>query len=227
MKVVNIFLFFLLVTSLFCYAQKTPVKKETKRVEGEQAAGYGVELLASQQEVAASLFRFFKTLGKTKTSGDYLAIAQPVLNGKTVQGTLYGSAEQKGKSTAVWIGMPSIAGEESSVERDLETLTYDFAVAFKREQIQARIDESLRALQTVEKKQSRLVSQHKDLNNKMDNNKKEKIALEKALVENKAELEDLSKKLAANTHAQDSVARATQQIRKVVEMHQEQQRKVQ
>lgn len=227
MKVAKIFLFFLFLIPLAVIAQKTQVKKETMRVEGEQATGFRVELLAPQHEVAASLARFFKTLGKTKSSGDYVTIAQPVISGKTVQGTLYGSALQNGTSTTVWLGMPLTAGEESSLERDLELMTYDFAVTFQREQVQAQIDESLRALQTVEKKQMRLVNQHKDLNNKIDNNKKEKVALEKALVENKVELEDLTKKLVANAHAQDSVAVATDQIRKVVEMHRERQRKVQ
>lgn len=227
MKVVKIFVFVLFLVPLVAVAQKTQVKKETMHIEGEQATGFKAELLANQDEVTASLSRFFKTLGKTKNSGDYFTIAQPVINGKTLRGTLYGSVLQNGKSTTIWIGMPLTAGEESSLYRDLETLTYNFAVTFQREQVQAQIDESLRALQTVEKKQVRLVNQHKDLNNKIENNKKEKIALEKALVDNKVELEDLTNKLDANVRAQDSVAVATEQIRKVVEMHRERQRKVQ
>ncbi|HEU5146541.1 MAG TPA: hypothetical protein VFT90_07505 [Chryseosolibacter sp.] len=227
MKVVKTFVFLLFVVPLVSLAQKTQVKKETMHIDGEQATGFKTELLANEEEVTASLSRFFKTLGKTKNSSDYLTIAQPVIGGKTMPGTLYGSAIQNGKSTTVWIGMPLTSGEESSVDRDLETVMYNFAVTFQREQVQAQIDESLRALQTVEKKQMRLVNQHKDLNNKIENNKKEKIALEKALVDNKVELEDLTNKLAANARAQDSVAVATEQIRKVVEMHRERQRKVQ
>lgn len=118
-------------------------------------------------------------------------------------------------------------GDESHITEELRKLIYDYAVAFYREQIQLQIDESLQALQAVEKKQMRLVNQHKDINNKIDNNKKQKIALEKALVENKVELEDLSKKLESNVRAQDSVAVASGQIKKVVEMHRERQRKVQ
>lgn len=227
MKVVKLFLFLLFLIPLFAAAQKTQVKKETMRVEGEQATGFKVELLATEEEVTSSLSRYFKSLGKTKNSGDYFSIAQPAINGKVIPGTLLGNAVQNGRSTTVWIGMRSTGGEESSLDRDLETLTYNFAVTFQREQVQVQIDESLRALQVVEKKQMRLVNQHKDLNNKMDNNKKEKIALEKAIVDNKVELEDLTNKLAANARAQDSVAVATEQIKRVVEMHRERQRKVQ
>ena len=227
MKVVKIVFLFLFLIPLFAIAQKTQVKKGTMLVEGQQATGFKVELLATEEEVATSLSRFFKTLGKTKNSGDYFTIAEPVISGKAIAGTLYGTALHNGKSTTVWIGTLATAGEESSLERNLQTLTYNFAITFQREQVQAQIDESLRALQTVEKKQMRLVNQHKDLNNKIDNNKKEKIALEKALVDNEAELVDLKNKLTANGRAQDSVAVATEQIRKVVEMHQERQRKVQ
>jgi hypothetical protein len=50
--------------------------------------------------------------------------------------------------------------------------------------------------------------------------------LEKSLVDNNVELETLSKKLEQNKKGQDSVAVAGEQIKKVVEMHKESQRRV-
>jgi hypothetical protein len=78
----------------------------------------------------------------------------------------------------------------------------------------------------VEKQQMRLVNQNKDLENKIEGNKREKIQLEKSLKNNKVELMTLTKKLEENKKAQDSVAIATEQIKKVVEMHKERQRKI-
>ncbi len=220
---------FLLVLSLMPFAvsaQSVEVKKETSRIEGENATGYQVSIAAPEEEVKSSLTKYLKLTGKTKVSGDYVTISEPLIGGKKYTTTLYSSAKQAGATTSAWIGVRAEGGEESSLDSDLRKLVYDFGVAFYREKIQVQIDESIRALQAVEKQQVRLVNQNKDLINKIENNKREKIELEQSLIKNKVELEDLTKKLQGNIKARDSVAVATEQIRKVVEMHKERQRRV-
>lgn len=226
MMVIKIFFFFFALVPIVCPAQKIEVRKDISRIEGEPESGFQVHLIASREVADASLARFFKGLGKTKSSGDYVTVADPVIHGRKIEGLLYGVCTGDEKKTEVWIGMPG-KGDESGISEEIRKLSYDFAVTFEREQIQVQIDESLRALQAVEKKQMRLVNQQRDLDNKITNNKKEKIALEQALVDNKVALEDLTKKLEGNARAQDSVAVASGQIKKVVEMHREKQRKVQ
>ena len=225
MMVVKMFFFLLVIIPLASRGQTIDVKKETAWIDGEKIHGFQVDLTASVEEVENSLSRFLKSIGKPKTSGDYLTIAEPTIAGRKSGNILYATSKASGKTTAGWIGTSS-AGEETNQDQDLQRLVYEFALTFYRERIQLQIDESLRALQAVEKQQARLINQHKDLNSKIDNNKKEKIALEKALVQNKADLQDLIKKLASNGEAQDSIAVAAEQIRKVVEMHRERQRKV-
>ena len=225
MMVVKMFFLSLLIAPLVCIAQTVDVKQETAWIDGAKMNGFQVDLVGSSEEVKTSLSRFLKSIGKPKTSGDHLEILEPTIAGKKSVDILYATSKTSGKTTAAWLGSSS-ASEATGPDRDIQRLVYDFAVTFYREKIQLQIDESLRALQAVEKQQARLANQHKDLNNKIDNNGKEKIALEKALVQNKADLEDLTRKLASNGQAQDSVAVAAEQIRKVVEMHRERQRKV-
>lgn len=207
-------------------SQTITTKKESSRIEGQNIAGYQIDLNAPEPEVKASLSKFLKTLGKTRTSGDYFTIVNPMVDGKSSNVTFYATTKQLSNTTAAWIGAPGENGEESSLDNDVKKLVRDFGIAFHREQIQSQIDESVRALQAVEKQQLRLVNQNKDLKNKVEGNKREKIALEKSLVDNKLELEDLTRKLAANAKAQDSVAIAGDQIKKVVELHKERQRNV-
>lgn len=211
---------------LGAFAQSVVTKKVASRIEEEQVSGYEVSFGASEEEVRESLTKFLKPMGRTRQSADYITISEPIIGGKKYAQTLYAITRSFGNSASAWIGMQSGAGEESSIDRDLDKLVYDFGITFHRERIQTQIDESLRALQAVEKQQARLVNQNKDLNHKIESNKREKIELEQSLVTNKIELVDLTKKLAANGRAQDSIAVATEQIRKVVEMHQERQRKV-
>lgn len=224
--VVRMFFILLMIAPIAAIAQSVEVKKESSRIEGENTSGYQVMLSASEDEVRSSLSRYLKALGKTKLSGDYITMADPVIAGKKYAGILYATTRVNGTNAAAWIGVPSGSGEESSLDRDIEKLVHEFGVTFQREKIQAQIDESLRALQVVERQQVRLANQNKDLSNKIESNKREKIHLEKSLVANKIELDELTKRIEANAEAQDSVAIATEQIKKVVQMHKEKQRRV-
>lgn len=223
-QVKKCFLLFLLLP--FCLnAQTVQINKESTRIEGKNRPGYKVDFTADEEAVRTSLSRYLKTIGKTRTSGDYMLVSEPVVNGQAVGNVIYATIKQNGSTTAAWIGMEN--PEDADFDTMLEKLAYDFGVSFHREQIQTQIDESIRALETVERQQSRLISQNRDLGNKVENNKREKIQLEQSLVKNRMELEELLKKIEANGKARDSIAVATEQIRKVVEIHKARQRNVQ
>jgi predicted RNase H-like nuclease (RuvC/YqgF family) len=226
MKAAKLYLCLFVLLPFAANSQAIEVKKETARIEGRNTTGYQVAIAATEEAVKNSLTKYLKALGKTRVSGDYLTLAEPLIGGKKILSTLYATTRGTGNTISAWIGIPSGDPEESAQEVDLKKLVYDFGVAFRREQIQARIDESLRALQAVERQHSRLLNQNKDLNTKIENNKREKIRLEKSLAENKVEMEALTARLEENRKAQDSVAVATEQIKKVVEMHRAKQMQV-
>lgn len=210
----------------FCGAQNTQLEQHNENIDGVTVQGFSVELSGPSENVRSSLVRFLKTYGKAKASSSFITVPEPTVEGNRIPGILYATATENGNRSIAWIGLASPSGEESAFDHDLKELTYNFAVTYQREQIQLQIDESLRALQAVERQQARLQNQNRDLNNKVENNKREKIALEQALIDNKSELEELTGKLATNAHARDSVGLATEQIRKVLEMHRARQRNV-
>jgi hypothetical protein len=226
MKVLLAFLLLLAAFPLLSDAQTVAVKKDNARVEGKNIPGYQVSLAASTGDVQTSLARYLKMIGKTKQGNDIITVNEPLIGGKKYTQPLLSTVKGTGSTAEAWIGVDSESGEDASLSRHLEKIIYDFGVSFYREKIQVQIDESLRALQTVEKQQLRLANQNKDLHSKIESNKQEKVQLEKSLVNNKIESEDLSRKLSENLKAQDSVAVATEQIRKVVQMHKEKQQKV-
>lgn len=226
MTVLRIF-FVIIIFPLSALSQTVVTSKRSSHIEGQNVDGYQVEIDAPQEELKASLARFMKTIGKTRTSGDYITITNPVINGNAYAGTLFGTTRGSGPDATAWMGLRlDKENDEGASSSAVDKLVYNFGIAFHREVIQAKIDESMRAYQAVEKQQMRLVNQNKDLTNKLESNKRQKIALEKALVENQLEFEELTRKLEANAKAQDSVAVAGEQIKKVVEMHKERQRKV-
>jgi hypothetical protein len=214
--------------SAYASAQTVKVKKEKSTVKGESMDGFAVDLQGSLSEVNTSFSKYLKTIGKTK-QGDYFTITEPNLNGLSYQLPIYGITNENGKSASAWIGFnpgnwPKDDAEK--VSKELEKVIHEFGIKFYRDKIQVQIDESTRATQAVEKQQQRLLNENKMLSTKLESNKKQKIQLEKSIEDNKLEHATLLKKIEQNKKAQDSVAIAAQQVKKVVEMHKAKQRSV-
>lgn len=219
---------FLFPTGLF--AQKVTVNEQLKKIKGEDAKGYVTTLEGKKDEISDAWGKFLKDIGKTKQGVDYWTIADPAMGGTVyskaiVYATVNGNEEQG----TVWLGIIEkewTVNDITLVTKELEKLTYQFGVKFYRDKIQAQIDEAQRALNAVERQQQRLVNQNRDLNIKLSNNEQEKIQLDKSIESNKLEHAVLLVKIENNKTSQDSVAEAGEQIKKVIELHKERQRKV-
>lgn len=208
------------ILSVSGYTQSIQVESQSLEIEGQPASGYQVIFHAAEEEVRTSLLRFAKSLGRPRTANNVITIAEPTINERKMSEPLFVTTQVVAGTTAAWFG------SRGDYADDLRDLAYHFGVTFHRERIQAQIDESMRALQAVERQLNRLTGQQRDLQQKMEANKREKEQLEQALVNNARELETLKQKLTTNSKAQDSVATAAEQIRRVVEMHRERQRNV-
>lgn len=214
---------------LMTVAQTVKVEEETESVKGAKAVGYQVALAAARQEVAGSWTRFLREAGKPKSIGNFWQISEPTLIGTSYANNIYATVKSAGDGSAVWIGLVEAdwpEGERAQVMKDLENIVYWFGVKFHRDQIQVQIDEAQTAVDAVQKQQQRLLNQNKDLTQKLNNNELEKIKLERALEANKLEHEVLLLKLDKNKKSADSIAVSSGQIQKVLELHQERQRKV-
>lgn len=211
------------------FAQKVTVSKDEQAKENK-IDGYTIELTGTVEEVMTSYGKYLKTFGKIKSSGNQQQVLEAKINSNACTAPLYGTTLSKGEKTTVRLGLkpsewttPALAEQ---VLTDLEKVLYDFGVKFYRDKVQVDIDESVRAQQAAEKQTLRLQNENKTMNSKLDFNQKEKIRLEKLLAENKLEYETLLSSIAKNKKDQDSVLVATDQIKKMVEIHKERQRKV-
>jgi hypothetical protein len=215
--------------SIFASAQTIVVKKETARVKSQSAEGFEVELQSTYDEAESALEKQMKSFGKVKQVENYWVVSAPTIQGTAYTTPVYGITKQVGNVISIWVGLITSEWNQNDSEvasKDIESVLRSFGVNFHRDKIQKQIDESLRASQAVDRQQQRLANQNRDLNSKVEDNKREKIELEQSLVNNKIELETLLKKLEKNKKDQDSVAVAGEQVRKVVEMHRERQRKI-
>jgi hypothetical protein len=223
------FLLMVLTIPVAAIAQKVTVVKDQERVKGSNIDGYATELAGTIEEVSASYTKYLKTFGKIKSSGSQMQLSEAEISFTKYSSPLYATTRSKGEKITVWLGLNpaewTTPEQAEQAMKDLEKVVYDFGVKFHRDKIQGDIDESLRAQQTAEKQTLRLTNENKNLNSRIEFNQKEKLRLEKALAENKLEYETLVTGIAKNKKDQDSVAIATDQIKKMVETHKERQRK--
>ena len=220
----------ILCVTFHAYAQKVTVNKKSEKIKSESAEGYSTALEGKKEDVAAAFGRFLKNLGKIKSGNDYQFVEGPALGGTVYStGIVYAQTEGNEEKTSVWLGINAAewtVNDITLVENQLEKLVYQFGIKFYRDKIQAQIDEGVQAANAVVRQQQRLTNQNKDLTIKLSNNAKQKIQQEKSLEANKLENLVLLQKIENNKKSQDSVRQAGEQIKKVIEMHKERQRKV-
>lgn len=215
--------------SSVAFAQTVNVKKETARVKGENIEGYEVALDGPFENIETAFIKLLKTMGKVKQGDDGIVVSEPSVNGLAYKQPILAIAKEKGKTGAAWVGVKTSEWPKEDVDKvnkELQKILKDFGIKFYRDQIQVQVDESTRASLAVDKQKQKLTNDNKSLATKLEDNKREKLQLEKSLEANKLENETLLKKIEKNKHDQDSVTLAGDQIKKVVDMHKERQRKV-
>lgn len=224
-----VFVFSVVLTSV-AVAQTVKVTKESSRVKGDNLDGYAVALEGSVDDVTSAFSKYIRSFAKLKLAANPMTTSELVIGGTSYKSPVYAKVNEKGQGAEAWIGLNESEwpeeGDASKVMKELERIMHDFGIKYYQDKIQAQIDESTRALQAVEKQQQRLLTDNKNLNLKLENNAKEKIALEKSLENNKLMNLSLLTQIDQNVKSQDSVAVVAEQIKKVVEMHKERQKKV-
>ena len=220
----------LILTCLASNAQKVNVTKDAQRIKGDNIDGYATDLAGTVEEVSVSYTKYLKVFSKIKTTDKLMQLSDVTIDQTKFTYPLYATVRGKADKVSVWMGMNPAEWTDTAqykkAQNELEKLVYNFGVKFYRDKIQVDVDEASRAQQIAEKQTLRLQNENKNLNSRLEFNQKEKIRLEKALVDNKAEYETLLLNIANNKKSQDSLTIATEQIKKMVDKHKERQQKV-
>ncbi|GHN00260.1 hypothetical protein WSM22_17490 [Cytophagales bacterium WSM2-2] len=213
------------------FAQIVSVKKTSEKVKTDKLEGYSTELEGKYSDVNSQWSKFLKEVGRVKLfSSDPAVVTEPNFNGTVYpKGIVYAHIFENGSLTRVWLGIQPKEWDEKDVEfanKHLEKLTYQFGIQFNRYKVQTQIDETKQASDAVDKQIQKTIGQNKDLTQHLADNEQEKIHLQKSIDANKLENEALKIKLEKNKKAQDSLANASEQIKKVMITHQERLRKI-
>ena len=226
--ITSLFLIFFVTVS---YSQTITVNKQKEKVKGENIDTYAVTLEGKKEDISSAWNKYLKEVGKLKLFASPITVSDPIMNGTTYSGkSFYADLRKNNESSStVWAGIDAAEWNESQVDdvnRGLEKLVYQFGVTYYRQKVQQQIDEAQQALEAVQKQQQRAVNQNTDLTTKLTSNQQQKIQLEKSLENNKLENASLKVKLENNKKAQDSLANASVQIKKIMETHKEKQKKI-
>jgi hypothetical protein len=210
--------------------QPIKVIKKGRDINTVPSLGRAIDLKGKASEVNESLGRFLRDIGKTRSTADYYWTVSPYLGGIAYNGNvLYSAADGDDTKAQVWVGIDTAGWRGSDFNKvmtAIEKMIYQFGVQFYREQVQKEIDQSQQAFEATEKQKLKLVNQGKDINQRVADNDQERVHLEKSLTTNKLEKVVLLQKLANNKKSQDSITNAGLQIKKVMELQKEKQKKI-
>lgn len=219
-----------LLYSVAAIGQKVTTEKQGQKINGEISEGYATTLEGKKEHVADSWSKFLKDFGKPKQGTGYTSINEPALGGTAYsKGIIYADIKDKGEKTEVWLGIKAdewTVNDIDIVKKELEKEVYRFGIKYYKDKIQAQIDEAQRAFDATTRQSQRLANQNKDLTIQLGNNEQEKVKLEERIQSNTLEHAVLIQKLENNKLAQDSVAQAGEQIKKVIQLHKDRQGKV-
>lgn len=211
-------------------AQTVTVNKQNEKVKSETIEVFATTLEGRKEDIQQSFNRYLKETGKVKLFSSPTTITEPIISGTPFsKGVVYAGIQTDDKSSTVWMGINPAEWDAKDVTyatRELQKMVYQFGVKFYRDQAQKQIDETQQALEAVEKQQQRALNQSRDLTIKLSNNEQEKIRLEKSLENNKLENAALKIRIENNKKTQDSLVNVNTQVKKVLETHQEKQRKI-
>ncbi len=225
------YLLLLLLISGLATSQTVKVKTQQQRIKGESIDGFAVDVEGNKSDVTSSLTKYLKETGKVKfLTFDPLVITDPIFNGTVYpKKSIYAYTTESGNVVTAWLGIKANEWEQKDVapiNKQLQRMANEFGIRYNREKVQGQIDETQQALDAVDKQTLRFVNQGKDLATKLTNNELEKVKLQKALEANALENAVLKVKIENNKKAQDSVANAAVQIKKVKEVQLEKLRKI-
>ena len=215
-----------MLAGVLAHAQKVTVSASSERMNGKNSPGYTTELTGSLEDVNTSLTKYLKTFGKVKATGNQFQVSEAQVNLTKYVNPFFANTKSRGDKVSVWMGAHDESDSTKSIHKELEKLVYNFGVKFYKDKIQADIEESLRAQAAADKQQQRLTLEGKNLASRQEMNVKEKARLEKSLADNKLDSVKFVTNIARNKKSQDSVAVASEQIKKMVETHKERQLKV-
>ncbi|GAB1446521.1 MAG: hypothetical protein KF860_02110 [Cyclobacteriaceae bacterium] len=219
-----------LLISIAALGQKVTTEKQAQKINGEESDGFSTALEGKKETVIISWNKFLKDFGKLKQGARFTSISEPALGGTVYKtGVIYADIKEKGENVEVWLGIKEGEWQVNDIDivkKDLENEVYQFGIKYYKDKIQAQIDEAQRAFDATTRQSQRLVNQNKDFFIQLANNEQDKVKLEERLKANALEHAVLLQKLENNKLAQDSVVQASEQIKKVIELHKERQRKV-
>lgn len=221
-------LFPFLLMSVFSMGQTVVVQKENQKLNNDNIYSFATTLDASAADVNSALLKYLKAYGKPKQQETSIVLAECVLNGQAYTKALYANTKPSGASTKAWIGvsLKDWSADSAMVIGRLEMMVKEFGVNFYRDKIQLQIDEAQRAVDIVGKQQQRTLNEQQNIQQKIENNKKEYQQLIKAIQKNRSDSVALVLRLDKNKASTDSLRIVSDKVKQALVFQKERQGKV-
>jgi len=211
------------------FPQKITINVQTKRVAGHNYSGYQSDITGDFEDIKSDWLKLLRKNAKLKTRRNHYQIDELALLNLGIEVTGFSKIGSNDNTVNIWLALYTEEIPEDKVElvnRELESMLYNFTFEHYKSGIQKQINDAERAAAFTSRKHQQLIQEAKSMDIKLLDVQNEKKKLEESLTSIELELQVLLQRIENNKADQEITYKDLEEIKKVLDGYKEKLKKL-
>lgn len=211
------------------FPQKITINVQTKRVAGHNYSGHQSDITGDFEDIKSDWLKLLRKNTKLKTRRNHYQIDELALLNLGIEVTGFSKISSNDNTVNIWLALYTEEIPEDTVElvnRELESMLYNFTFEHYKSGIQKQINDAERAAAFTSRKHQQLIQEAKSMDIKLLDVQNEKKKLEESLTSIELELQVLLQRIENNKADQEITYKDLEEIKKVLDGYKEKLKKL-
>lgn len=211
------------------FPQKITINVQTKRVAGHNYSGQQSDITGDFEDIKSDWLKLLRKNAKLKIRRNHYQIDELALLNLGIEVTGFSKISSNDNTVNIWLALYTEEIPEDTVElvnRELESMLYNFTFEHYKSGIQKQINDAERAAAFTSRKHQQLIQEAKSMDIKLLDVQNEKKKLEESLTSIELELQVLLQRIENNKADQEITYKDLEEIKKVLDGYKEKLKKL-
>lgn len=199
------------------FPQKITINVQTKRVAGHNYSGQQSDITGDFEDIKSDWLKLLRKNAKLKIRRNHYQIDELALLNLGIEVTGFSKISSNDNTVNIWLALYTEEIPEDTVElvnRELESMLYNFTFEHYKSGIQKQINDAERAAAFTSRKHQQLIQEAKSMDIKLLDVQNEKKKLEESLTSIELELQVLLQRIENNKADQEITYKDLEEIKK-------------
>lgn len=211
------------------FPQKITINVQNKRVAGHNYSGQQSDITGDFEDIKSDWLKLLRKNAKLKIRRNHYQIDELALLNLGIEVTGFSKISSNDNTVNIWLALYTEEIPEDTVElvnRELESMLYNFTFEHYKSGIQKQINDAERAAAFTSRKHQQLIQEAKSMDIKLLDVQNEKKKLEESLTSIELELQVLLQRIENNKADQEITYKDLEEIKKVLDGYKEKLKKL-